>query len=288
MKAPASIFELGFDRNQEPVERINLPANNGIPSWLNGSFIRNGPGMFYIGENRLNHWFDGLGMLHKFDFKNGEVWYQSKFIECNASEQALNGDRLTYSEFATDPCWSLFGRLRSMFNHGPTDSAKVNLAKIGERFYALGETTMQIELDPESLESIGKFNFNQPKFGTSSTAHPHVDEQGAYNMITQYGPINRYRIMSMDDESKSLASVISFDPSYMHSFGMSNKYFVIAESPYTVQSINLIAINRPFIENFKWKKNRGTRIWVIDKVSGKTILKKEIEPFFFFSFRKHI
>ncbi len=278
------LFELGFDRNQPQTNRIALKVDSQVPTWMSGSFIRNGPGMFYVGKQRLNHWFDGVGMLHKFEFDQGKVNYESQLLDCSAARAATNEDRLTYSEFATDPCWGLFGRMRSMFQHGPTDSAKVNLAKIGEQYFALGETTMQIEFDIDTLESIGQYNFNQPKFGTSSTAHPHIVGQEAYNMITKYGPVNHYQIRKMDKDATKCASVKTLFPSYMHSFGMSERYYVIAESPFTVQSLNLIAANRPFIKNFKWNKKRGTRIWVIDQKSNQVVFKQEIQPFFFFHF----
>ncbi len=284
MNSSSSIFELGFDRNQTVCEPIELKPDKPIPEWLSGQFIRNGPGLFYIGNNRFNHWFDGLAMLHKFDFRNGKVRYQSDFLDCEASRQSLSGETLTYSEFATDPCWSIFGKLRSMFRQGPTDSAKVNLAKIGDQYFALGETTMQIAFDPDTLESLGTYNFQQPKFGTSSTAHPHIENSDAYNLITKYGPIDRYQILKMDDSATKIASVITTSPAYMHSFGMSEKYYVLAESPFTVNSLKLIANTKPFIENFKWDNKRGTKIWVIDRSTGKVVLKKEIEPFFFFHF----
>ena len=278
------LFELGFNRNQQPVAREELAVTGSVPTWLNGSFIRNGPGLFYVGDQRFNHWFDGLAMLHKFEFGNGHVHYMSKFLECNASDQALNNSKLTYSEFATDPCWGLFGKVKSTVRSGPTDSAKVSLAKVGEQFYALGETTMQIEFDPDSLESLSRYNYNQPKFGTSSTAHPHLVDNGAINLITKYGPLNKYQVTQMNPAATRIASVNTLTPSYMHSFGMSQKYFIIAESPFTVQSIKLIAGTKPFIENFNWNSKRGTHIWVIDRETGRTVFKKEIEPFFFFHF----
>lgn len=278
------LFKLGFDRNQPSVERRMLSSSGIIPSWLQGSFIRNGPGLFYVGKQRFKHWFDGLAMLHKFDFDQGKVHYQSKFLECQAAYEALNRDKLTYAEFATDPCWGLFGRMRSLFKHGPTDSAKVSLARIGDQYFALGETTMQIEFDLNTLDSLSTYNFKQPKFGTSSTAHPHLDGKDTYNLITRYGPVNRYQILKMDESATRVASVNTLTPSYMHSFGMSEKYFVIAESPFTVQSILLMIANRPFIENFQWHEDRGTRIWVIDRETSKVVVRKEIEPFFFFHF----
>lgn len=40
-----------------------------IPSWLHGSFVRNGPGS----HHGMKHLFDGYAMLVKFAFENGSV-----------------------------------------------------------------------------------------------------------------------------------------------------------------------------------------------------------------------
>lgn len=42
-----------------------------IPSWLQGTLLRNGPGIFSVGDTSYNHWFDGLAIMHSFAFKDG-------------------------------------------------------------------------------------------------------------------------------------------------------------------------------------------------------------------------
>lgn len=43
-----------------------------IPAWLQGTLLRNGPGMHTVGETRYNHWFDGLALLHSFTIRDGK------------------------------------------------------------------------------------------------------------------------------------------------------------------------------------------------------------------------
>ena len=60
-----------------------------------------------------------------------------------------NGDgKISYSEFATDPCRSIFGRAMAVFSPKITDSAKVSVTKIANRFLALAETPIQVEFNP--------------------------------------------------------------------------------------------------------------------------------------------
>jgi carotenoid cleavage dioxygenase-like enzyme len=43
-----------------------------IPPWLSGRLIRNGPGLFEVGNTKYNHLFDGLSLLHSFTINEGK------------------------------------------------------------------------------------------------------------------------------------------------------------------------------------------------------------------------
>jgi len=62
----ASFFPFGVAQNQKTYSLADVPVTGTIPDWLQGSYIRNGPGMFQLENKRLNHWFDAMGALHKF------------------------------------------------------------------------------------------------------------------------------------------------------------------------------------------------------------------------------
>ena len=46
-----------------------------LPEWLEGKFIRNGPGIFDLdnGNFTVNHFLDGFAMVCKFEIKQGKV-----------------------------------------------------------------------------------------------------------------------------------------------------------------------------------------------------------------------
>jgi len=283
MKETHAYFEAGFCQNMEEREINNLPISGSIPDWLEGSLIRNGPGLVKA-DKSMRHWFDGLAMLHKFSFSKGKVDYASRFVDCQAYRSFKEEGKITYSDFATDPCRSLFQKLQTVFNPDPkiTDSAKVNIDKLGEKAYALGEPLMQVEFDTVTLESVGVFHYDKNPGNRMTTAHPHHDQGEAYNLVVQYGPLNYYKIYSMIGGVKELASIPVMEPAYLHSFGMSERYFIIAEYPLVVQSVKLLLRLRPFIENFKWKGKKGTRFFIIDRQMGQ--LKATIKTDSFFSF----
>ena len=79
-----------------------------------------------------------------------------------------------------------------------------------------------------------------------------------------------------------IASMPVAEPAYMHSFAVTEAYAVLAEFPLVVSPVRLLLQARPFIENFRWKPERGTRFLVFDR-AGRT-LKGVYESDAFFAF----
>ncbi|PWU78829.1 MAG: hypothetical protein DLM72_20590 [Candidatus Nitrosopolaris wilkensis] len=68
-------WRLGFTSLENEVIDNQLSVIGVIAPWLTGTLIRNGPAKFEVGNQGYRHWFEGLAMLHKFSFKNGQVLY---------------------------------------------------------------------------------------------------------------------------------------------------------------------------------------------------------------------
>lgn len=68
----------------------------------------------------------------------------------------------------------------------------------------------------------------------------------------------------------------------MHSFAMTEHYLVLTEFPLIVSPLDLLIKNKPFIHNFTWHPERGTRFIVVERSSGKVISQIVTDPFFSF------
>jgi len=280
-----NIYELGFGKTENEIEVDELPVTGDLPTWLAGTLIRNGPGTFSIGEEHYRHWFDGHSMLHKFTFLDGKVSYMNRFLETKAYKAAKEAGRIVYTEFATDPCWGLFGKARAVFSPQVTDDAKVNIARIDDKFYALAETPIQVHFDLETLKTVGVFNFEDRLTGQMTTVHPHFDLQNGitYNNVVRYHALSHYNIYQLArGKVGKVASIPVREPSYLHSFGMSNNYIFLTEFPLVVNPISLLLWLKPYIENFNWKPGRGAPIWVVNRMTGEVIGKYQSDPFFAF------
>jgi beta,beta-carotene 9',10'-dioxygenase len=274
----------GFDSLDRETRVERLPLEGRLPGWLQGSLVRTGPAKWEVGDQTMRHWFDGFAMLHRFGIADGEVSYANRFLETKAYRAAEEKGEIVYSEFATDPCRSLFARVFSMFSPKISDNANVNLVKLGERYISMTETPIPVEFDGETLETVG-VGYETP--GMLTTAHPHLDRAsgGMLNYSAKLGPRNRYRFFHVPPDGnvpQVIAELPVKEPAYMHSFGLTERWLVLAEFPLVVNPISIPLSGRPYIENYRWKPELGTRITLVDRDSGEATGPFETDAFFCF------
>lgn len=274
----------GFESLKDETRIDGLPVRGKLPPWLTGSLIRTGPAKWEVGGRSMNHWFDGLAMLHRFSFADGSVSYANRFLETKAWRAANDTGKIQYSEFATDPCRSLFQRVSAMFSPKISDNANVNLVKLGERFIAMTETPIPVQFDDDTLAAAG-VAYEAP--GTVTTAHPHLDRatKGMLNYAAKLGPRNSYRFFLLRPDATQpevIATQAVREPAYMHSFGLTQRWLVLAEFPLVVNPLRLAVSGRPYIENFRWRPELGTRFHLFDRSGGQALGPFETEARFAF------
>ncbi|MGI0018314.1 MAG: carotenoid oxygenase family protein [Nitrosotalea sp.] len=280
-------FQRGFSTLSEELNLESLQVKGTIPKWLSGTLIRNGPAKFEVGKEKFQHWFDGLAMLHKFSFKEGKVSYANKFLESKAYQSAIETDKISYREFATDPCRSIFKRVSSMFSTKFTDNANVNITKIAERFVAMTETPLPVEFDIQTLKTVGVFAYDDKIESGLTTAHPHYDfvknELVNYaTKISRSSNYNVYKIAGKTNRRDLTSSIPVEEPAYMHSFGMTENYVILVEYPFVVKPLDLLLSGKPFIENFSWKPENGTRFIIVNRQDGNLVGTYKSDAFFAF------
>lgn len=274
---------LGFSTLERETTVDQLETRGEMPRWLQGSLLRTGPAKFEVGGTaaegggqQMRHWFDGLAMLHRFTIEDGRVSYGNRFLESRSYKAARDQGRMVYGEFATDPCRSLFKRIQTLFSPGSVlpDNANINIARLGERFIAMTETPLPVQFDPHTLKAAGVRPFAAP--GQLTTAHPHMDRSsgGMLNYAAKLGARSSYRFFAIppnESKPRQIASLAVKEPAYMHSFGLTERWLVLAEFPLVVNPLALALSGRPYIENYRWKPELGTRFTLIDRSTGKTM-----------------
>lgn len=264
----------GFETLDSEIEVDELQITGEVPDWLDGRLLRTGPAQFEVGDQTYNHWFDGHAMLHAFRFADGRVAYANRFLESGSRKDARREGRIVRSEFGTDPCKSIFGRVMQLFSRTePTDNANVNIAEMADEFVAMTETPMPVAFDPETLETRGHFEYDDELDGDITTAHPLYDAErrAMYNYMTRFGRTSTYRLYCQPTDGRTREVVAEIDvdpPRYMHSFGMSENFLVLVEFPYLLRPLEILLKDEPLARLFDWEPERGTRIRVVDKRTG--------------------
>ena len=277
--------QLGFQTLHQELRHVSLPVEGTLPPWLAGALLRTGPAKFEVGSRGYNHWFDGLAMLHRFAFADGQVTYTSRFLESRAYRSARDTGRMTYSEFATDPCRSLFKRIATMFSPPSFgDNANVNIVRSGDEFLALTETPLPVVFDPRTLDTVG---VAPPAPGNVTVAHPHwaPESRELISYAVRFGPRTTYQVYARAPQARQIRVIAELPvqlPAYMHSFAVTENYAVLAEFPFVTIPVAIPLSGRPFIENYQWKPGRGTRFRVIDLATGQLRGTYQGEPFFAF------
>jgi carotenoid cleavage dioxygenase-like enzyme len=269
-------YRRGFESLDREIHEPELPVEGDLPDWLSGTLIRNGPAQFEVGDQDYNHWFDGHAMLHAFRMEGGTVSYRNRFLETQSRTEALAEGEIVRSEFATDPCMSIFGRVMSVFNPKPTDNASINVTQMDDAYVALTETPIPVAFDPETLETVGVVDYEDDVDAQMATAHPLTEPETGRTLTYQvgFGRPSEYQVCRIppDETARTVLASLDVDrPRYMHSFGMTEDYVILSEWPIMVNPLNLLLRGDPFIENFEWRPEEGTRFRVLRKDDGKEV-----------------
>ena len=276
----------GFRSLDEEVHLDSVPVTGTVPSWLRGTLVRVTPALMDGAGKTVKHWFDGAAMLNAFGFGDGSVSYGSRFLATDYLDGARRG-KFDFG-FAADPCRSLFKRVMSINDVERFDNANVNLQELGRRYIAMTETPLPVEFDPTTLATLGKPKWaGKRAHGQVTTAHPHYDyaSEELVNYAVRFGPRTSYRVYAAADVGgtrRLVGSLLVKRPGYMHSFGMSERYVVLAENPLLVNPMSVPLSKKAFIDNYEWRPERGTRFIVIDRHTGELQGVHEAEAFFCF------
>jgi carotenoid cleavage dioxygenase-like enzyme len=286
-----SPYHLGFSTLDGETSLIDLPIQGRVPSWLSGALIRTAPARFEVGNQSYNHWFDGLAMLYAFTFSSGRVSYANRYLRSRSYLEAMEQGKISRGEFGTNPCLTLWGRVKAVLGRKLTDNCDVSVNKIVDEIVAMTETRYPVKFDPETLKTIGIYDYDDGPGdrlpGPISIAHPHFDfGRGChYSYILDFGMKSTYRLFSIEAETgrqKVLTEIPVNRPAYMHSFGMTDHYLVLTEFPLVVNPLKLLLGGKPFIRNYRWEPERGVRFHVVDKEKRKVVKEARGDAFFAF------
>ena len=281
-------FVAGFRSLEEELTDNHLPLDGSIPPWLSGKLLRNGPGAFEGGGERMAHWFDGLSMLRKYTFADGEVRYSNRFLRTESYDAAMAGN--LSGQFATDErgLEKVLGWLRRLGPPEPTDNANVHVARLNGEFVALTEVPRWVRFDDETLATPGEFVFQDLETHHMITAHlvddPHRGEHVGHALT--FGRTHEYRLFRIPQGTKrreEIAAIPADDPAYVHSVGVSEDHVVLVETPLRIDILQAVSpFSEGLFEMLEWHPDRETTVYVVSRDTGNVVTQTTAAPFFTF------
>ncbi|NEP20099.1 MAG: carotenoid oxygenase family protein, partial [Leptolyngbya sp. SIO4C1] len=286
-------YAIGLETLADEVTDVSLAIQGRLPDWLTGTLLRTGPAKFEVGDQAYRHWFDGLAMLYRFSFGANQIRYTNRFLQSGSYRDALETGRIHRAEFATMPQRSLLTTLLTLPVEQPaSDNGNVNITAIANQTVAVTETPVPVAFDPATLQTIGDLAYADSLVGQTTTAHPHFDfeRRQTISYQIQFGRQSTYELYSIaagSRQRRQLARIPIKQPSYMHSFPITQRYAVLVDCPLRVNPLRLATMRlhqTPFIENYRWHPDEGTRFYIVDCEDGSLVNTCETEPFFAFHY----
>jgi carotenoid cleavage dioxygenase-like enzyme len=283
-----TVYELGFRTVDREFADRRLPVEGTIPDWLSGRLIRNGPGRFDLGGDRVTHWFDGLAMLRGYAFEDGEVHYTNRFLRTDARRKAARGE--SAGEFATGsgPLRQAARWLRALGPPEPTDNANVSVARFGDHYVAQTEAPRWVAFDPRTLETRGEFRWRDGVPGHLTTAHTKRDPRTgeAVGFGLRFGRAPRYQLYAVDAATaarRSIGTVPAAGPGYVHDCGLTRDHVVLVETPLRVAVLRALSPRTEgLLDMLRYDADRGTRLLVVDRETGELRADPVVDPCFVF------
>ncbi|XP_037909804.1 carotenoid isomerooxygenase isoform X3 [Hermetia illucens] len=249
---------------------------------------------------QYQHLFDSAALLHRFGICNGQVTYQCRFIQTSTYKRNQAAQRIVYSEFGTkavpDPCHSIFQRVSAIFKSVEDfDNTMISIYPFGDEYYAFTESPIIHKINPQTLETEKKVAVADYIGIASHTSHPHVmKDSTVFNLgvgVTSAGPVYHILCFPKGEHMFTDAHIVAtipcrwrLHPGYMHSFGISENYFLIIEQPLSISVAKWVKAQvsqNPLSSTLKWFKNEPTHFYLIERGNGKLKATYKTEALFY-------
>ncbi|KAG9449167.1 hypothetical protein H6P81_009132 [Aristolochia fimbriata] len=273
-----------------------LAVQGQIPLWLSGTYLRNGPGMWHIENYNFRHLFDGYATLVGLHFENGRLTAGHRQLESEAYRAAKKSKKLCYREFSEVPraenFLSYIGELASLFSGASlTDNANTGVVRLGDgRVVCLTETVKgSIQIDPDTLETVGKFAYADSLGGLIHSAHPIVTQTEFLTLLPDLIKPG-YRVVRMDPGSNERKVIGRVDcrggpaPGWVHSFPVSEHYIIVPEMPLRYCAQNLLRAEPTPLYKFEWHPESKAFMHVVSRATGNIVGSVEVPLFVTFHF----
>lgn len=244
-------------------ECAHLTIEGDVPGDLDGTFYRIGPNPQFAPRGNYNP-LNGDGMVHAFRVHARKVSYRNRWVRTrqwtleHAAGRALFGTSGIPSDSDS-----------SVADMQTDGVANTNIVWHANKLLALEEGHGPIELDPVSLEPIGRWTFSD-KLPRNMTAHPKIDPDSGEMLFFANFPTGRvsgdleFYVADASGDLVRSQTIQGPFPALIHDFAVTRDFVIFAMCPVTV-SIKRAMAGAPLIA---WEPEKGTRVGIMPRNGG--------------------
>lgn len=212
-----------------------------LPAALQGRLYRAGPDAQYPTFEHDNV-VNGDGMVSMFQFDQGHVRFATRYVQTERYLAERKARR------------RLYGIYRNPYTDDPS-TAGTDRDNTGNtyafhhagRLFALREDSWPHQIDPDTLATLPKWNFNGGLKSTSLTAHPKIDpmtgEWWSFGLFA-HGKANTDMMLHVIDRNGEICRQEEFQspyPGLSHDFAVTREHVIFAVMPLTVDEARVKA-----------------------------------------------
>jgi carotenoid cleavage dioxygenase len=192
-------WQKGFAGTLKPFNTNNLTIEGKWPADAYGSFYRNGPAQMERNGIRLQHWFDGDGMVHRFNINAKGISHRSQFVATEKYLREESAQAFLYNATGTPT-----PNARAPRNNDSVNVANTALLPWQDELLALWEGGSAYSLNPETLITQGEKIWSDELAHVPFSAHPLLEKDGSlWNFgFVPYGKEARLLIYHISPKSK--------------------------------------------------------------------------------------
>lgn len=226
-----------------------------MPAGLSTTLFRNGPAKFRRGDSASGHWFDGDGLVRRWNLQNGQATLAARFVDTPKRRLETRLNSIVQPGFGSPQ------RAGAVVN-GPDDTNAANTSVLvnGGQLYALWEGGSAMMLDAETLATRGAKTFRRDLKHMPFSAHPRVEHDGT---VWNFGGNGRSTFIWKlnPDGSLAKAEMVALNrKSYFHDFTMTARHLIFVLQPWVQEEFKF-----PLSTGMAWKPQLGTQVLVVDK-----------------------
>ena len=253
--APAD-WTLGVaDVEDDIAPRTLTPIAGRAPADFAGVLYRNGPAKFRRGGSSAGHWFDGDGLIRRFQIKDGRASLAARFADTAKRRLETELDRIVMPGFGTAP-----GPGAVISNNDDANAANTNVRLLGGELLALWEGGSAIRMDPETLLTDGIKTFRDDLRHMPFSAHPRIEADGSVWNFGGNGKVTGLWHLGADGRLIDFAVLPLPRASYFHDFTITARHIVIVLQPWLQTRFGF-----PISTTMAWQPELGTQVMVVAK-----------------------